>query len=60
MENEKKEIKKCPISWTKRIMLMGFWFFFFKGIAWILGIFIIYLFGDNIFKNIKAYMLELI
>jgi len=59
MEEEKQEIKKCPISWSKRIIYMGFWFFFFKGIAWIVGIAIIYVLGDDIFNNTKTYLLDL-
>lgn len=60
MEYTDKEIKKCPISWWKRIWIMGFWFFFFKGIAWIIGILIIYIWGENVFKNAKSYILEIL
>jgi len=54
MENENK---KRPVSWWKRFAYLGFWFFFFKGIAWIIGIVLFYFFGSDVFDVIKSYIL---
>lgn len=58
MENKKeKEAKKCPVSWTKRIAYMGFWFFLFKGIAWLIGLAVIWVWGGDVFENIQKFLL---
>tara|TARA_B110000908_G_C10142285_1_gene397365 strand:+ start:166 stop:351 length:186 start_codon:yes stop_codon:yes gene_type:complete len=57
MEKKNKTEKKCPISWSKRIAYMGFWFFLFKGIAWLFGLAAIYIWGADIFDNIQNFIL---
>lgn len=57
MEETNEKEKKCPISWTKRIAYMGFWFFFFKGIAWLVGLAAIYIWGPDIFDNLQTFIL---
>lgn len=57
IEKTTEEGKKCPVSWTKRIAFMGFWFFFFKGIAWLVGLAAIYIWGGDVFTNIQNFFL---
>ncbi len=60
MKNKEEQPKKCPISWWKRIGYLGFWFFMFKGIAWLLGIAVIYIWGSDIFDNAQSFILNLL
>jgi hypothetical protein len=56
---EEKEIKKCPIPLWKRAGYIGFWFFFFKGIAWLVGLFVVYIWGPSVFTNIKQFVINI-
>lgn len=58
MEEQKETEKKCPVSWTKRIAFMGFWFFFFKGIAWLIGLAAVFIWGGDVFENIQNFFIS--
>ena len=54
---EENKMKKCPISWWKRMGFLGFWFFFFKGIAWLMGLAAVYIWGPEVFTDIQNFLL---
>lgn len=52
----KTEEKKCPVPVWKRAGYIGFWFFFFKGIAWIIGAICVWIWGPEVFDHIKEFI----
>lgn len=56
MEKVKEDVKKCPIPLWKRVGYIGFWFFFLKGIAWIIGAVSVWIWGPEIFKGFKDFL----
>lgn len=60
MEEVKEEVKKCPVPIWKRAGYIGFWFFFFKGIAWIVMAVLVWIWGPDFFTNVKDFFLNLI
>lgn len=58
-QEELKEVKKCPIPMWKRAGFIGFWFFFFKGIAWIIGAICVWIWGPEFFVEIKDFLFNI-
>lgn len=53
MKDATEENKKCPVPLWKRAGYIGFWFFFIKGMLWLVGIAIAFIWGEDIFEKIK-------
>lgn len=61
-EQEQQELKqnavfeqKCPIPWWKRIGMLGFLFFFVKGLVWLVIFAIGWIWGPEAFESVKEF-----
>lgn len=51
--------QKCPIPWWKRFGMIGFAFFFIKGLGWIALFAITFIWGDDALDGIKTFFSNL-
>jgi hypothetical protein len=59
VEKEQTLIKSCPVPWWKRLGILGFMFFFIKGLGWIAIFTISYVWGEEALESIKTFFSSL-